>query len=381
VIARQRRWLNAAIVTGVAAVGVAALVNYVRSDGETPTTAAPAAETEAETGHVDTGGALPGELPEIITLPAELREEGGLLWWAGRCEASVLDASSGLVADVPGDACDIRPSPSGASALAGVDVERAATRTGVVLVSRPRNGGSTLDRGEPIVDTSTLVTPSAWNPAGDRVAICASHDGGFSVDVLDLDDGTRSSVRGYCLASFLDDGRLAVAQGPAEIALDGQAVFGEAQAELMLPDVPASDRYLTAIGAGGDRLVVGLVSNQPTPAAAIAVVAPDGTIEFSAHLRPGTFPGAAGLAPDGHALWYVDGGAGPRGDVVILDIPGGRQLEPYRAHWLAWSPGGDYLAAVVGPGIDIYSWPDGDRVATLDVEADTVTWTRRPELG
>jgi hypothetical protein len=379
VTARHRRWLNAAIVTGVVAVGVAALVSFLRDDEEPLATATPAAETEVETGPVDTGGALPGELPEIVVLPSELREEGGLLWWAGRCEASVLDASSGLVADVPGAACDIRPSPSGASAVASVDVERAPTRTGVVLVSRLRDEGSTLDRGEPIADTSTLATPSAWNPAGNRVAVCASHDGGFSVDVLDLAEGTRSSIRGFCLASFLDDGRLAVAHGPAEIALDGQAIFGDAQAELMLPDVPASDRYLTALGAAGDRLVVGLVSNQPTPAAAIAVVAPDGTIEFSTHLRPGTFPGAAGLAPDGRALWYVDGGGGPRSDAVILDVPGGRQLEPYNARWVSWSPSGDYLAAAVGHRIEVYSWPEGRQVAAIDAEADTVAWTLRPE--
>ena len=194
--AGRRRWLNAAIVIGVVAIAVAAVVNFVRSDG----TAAPVAEApdaETETQPADTGGALPGELPEIITLPSDLRQEGGLLWWAGGdCQASVLDLSSGLVVDAPAGTCDLWPSPDGARAIASAAPDEAGGLSAVTPFTYPPPEGTTvLTGGDLVEDALPLLTPSAWHPGGDRVAVCAPRDDGIFVDVLDLEDGTRTPSR------------------------------------------------------------------------------------------------------------------------------------------------------------------------------------------
>jgi hypothetical protein len=383
VTAGRRRWLNAAIVIGVVAIAVAAVVNFVRSDG----TAAPVAEApeaETETQPPDTGGALPGELPEIITLPSDLRREGGLVWWAGgSCQASVLDLSSGLVGETPAGTCDIWPSPDGARAIASAAPDEAGGLSAVTPFTYPPPEGTTVLTGGDIVeDALPLLTPSAWHPEGDRVAICAPRDEGIFVDVLDLEDGTRDAVTnigsggitGFCQASFLADGRLAVVRDGVRIELDGREIFGARDATRLLPDASPA---ITALGAGGDLLAVGLRSDQPS-AAAIAAITPDGTVEFSARLRPDSYPAVAGVAPDGRSLWYLNATSG---NAAILEIPGGRRSEIYRAGWLAWSPDGNYLATVVREGIEIISLRSGRLLATLDVPASVVSWTERPEGG
>ena len=382
--AGRRRWLNAAIVIGVLAIAVAAVVNFVRSDGSAaPVAQAPDAETETQP--ADTGGALPGELPEIMTLPSDLRREGGLVWWAGGdCQASVLDLSSGLVADAPAGTCDLWPSPDGARAIASAAPDEAGGLSAVTPFTYPPPEGTTvLTGGDVVEDALPLLTPSAWRPGGDRVAVCAPRDDGVFVDVLDPEDGTRDSVAntgsrggssGFCQASFLSDGRLAVVRDGIRIELEGREIFGEPDAALLLPNASPS---ITALGAGSGLLVVGLRSDQP-PSAAIAAMRPDGTIEFSAHLRPDTYPAVAGVAPDGRSLWYLNATSG---SAAILEIPGGRRSETYRASWLAWSPDGNYLAKVVREGIEIVSLRTGRLIATLDVPANIVSWTERPGLG
>jgi hypothetical protein len=383
VTAGRRRWLNAAIVIGVVAIAVAAVVNFVRSDG----TAAPVTQTpenETETQPADTGGVLPGELPEIITLPSDLRHEGGLVWWAGgNCQASVLDLSSGLVVDTPPGACDLWPSPDGARAIASAAPNEAGGLSAVTPFAYPPPEGTTVLTGGDIVeDALPLLTPSAWHPGSDRVAVCAPRGDGIFVDVLDLEDGTRDSVTnigsggitGFCQASFLADGRLAVVRDGVRIELDGREIFGVRDATRLLPDASPA---ITALGAGGDLLAVGLRSDQPA-AAAIAAITPDGAVEFSARLRPDTYPAVAGVAPDGRSLWYLNATSG---NAAILEIPGGRRSEIYRAGWLAWSPDGDYLATVVREGIEIISLRTGRLLTTLDVPANVVSWTERPEDG
>ena len=381
--AGRRRWLNAAIVIGVVAIAVAAVVNFVRSDG----TAAPVAEApeaETETQPADTGGALPGQLPEIITLPSDLRQEGGLLWWAGGdCQASVLDLSSGLVVAAPAGTCDIWPSPDGARAIASAAPDGAGGQSAVTPFTYPPPEGATVLAGGEVVENALpLLTPSAWHPGSDRVAVCTPSAVGIFVDVLDLEDGTRDSVAniggggisGFCQASFLADGRLAVVRDGVRIELDGREIFGVRDATRLLPDASPG---ITALGAGGDLLAVGLRSDRPA-AAAIAAITPDGTVEFSAHLRPDSYPTVVGIEPDGRSLWYLNATSG---NAAILEIPGGRRSEIYRAGWLAWSPDRAYLATVVREGIEIISLRTGRLLTTLDVPANVVSWTKRPAGG
>jgi hypothetical protein len=383
VTAGRRRWLNAVIVIGVVAIAVAAVINFVRSDGS----AAPVAEppdAETETQPPDTGGALPGQLPEIVTLPSDLRQEGGLLWWAGgNCEASVLDLSSGLVVDAPAGTCDIWPSPGGATAIATAAPDESNGMTAVVPFTYPPPEGATVLVGEKVVENALpLLTPSAWHPGRDRVAVCSSHAVGTFVDVLDLEDGTRDSVAniggggitGFCQASFLEDGRLAVVRDGVRVEIDGRQVFGVRDATRLLPDASPA---ITALGAGDGMLAVGLRSDQPA-AAAIAAITPDGIVDFFARLRPESYPAVVGVAPDGRSLWYLDATSG---SASILEIPGGRRSETYRAGWLAWSPDGNYLAKVVREGIEIVSLQTGRLLTTLDVPANIVSWTKRPGDG
>jgi hypothetical protein len=202
------------------------------------------------------------------------------------------------------------------------------------------------------------------------------------VDVLDLEDGTRDSVAniggggisGFCQASFLADGRLAVVRDGVRIELDGREIFGVRDATRLLPDASPG---ITALGAGGDLLAVGLRSDRPA-AAAIAAITPDGTVEFSAHLRPDSYPTVVGIEPDGRSLWYLNATSG---NAAILEIPGGRRSEIYRAGWLAWSPDRAYLATVVREGIEIISLRTGRLLTTLDVPANVVSWTKRPAGG
>ena len=84
------------------------------------------------------------------------------------------------------------------------------------------------------------------------------------------------------------------------------------------------------------------------------------------------------MAPDGRSLWYLNATSG---SAAILEIPGGRRSETYRASWLAWSPDGNYLAKVVREGIEIVSLRTGRLIATLDVPASIVSWTERPGVG
>jgi hypothetical protein len=385
--AKPRRWLNAVIVAGVAAVAVAAIVNFVGSDEQPAATSPPAENAATETQPPDTGGTLPGFLPEIVALPAELREEGGLLWWAGgECEADVLDVSSGLLTGVPGRRCQIWPAPQGARAAALTaegEVEADPSRGGLVIFGYPApEGEQVLGEGSVLRHSPGFVTSEVvWHPKGHRVAVCVASNEGTVVDVLTLGEDGSASIEDACFPAFLADGRLSVVHGAVSIELDGSSIAGEAEAAVLLPSLPGeSQRFVTALGAGGDRLVVGLAALSPSRelpfSASIAVLTPRGRVEFSAHLRPDALPAVAGLAPDGKALWYYDASSGT---AVILEIPGGRRSRPYRARWLAWSPSGDYLATVTDGGVEILSWPDAERVATLDVPADVVAWTRRPD--
>jgi hypothetical protein len=369
------------------ALAVAALVNFVQSTSEPESAKPPPAAEQTETQPTDTGGALPGVLPEIIPLPGELRQAGGLLWWAGgECEARVLELSSGAVTGVSGRRCRIWPQPHGASAAVPVSEGEAGadpSLAGLAILDYPAPegervlGGSAELRHSPGFVASEVV----WAPRGERVAVCVVGDEGPVVDVLRADGARSSSIENACFPAFLADGRLAVVRGSASIELGGQPLVGEATAEALLPSVSEQARRLvTSLGSGRGRVVAGYAAIDPSQgvptSAAVAVLEPDGTIEFSAHLRPDALPAATGLAPDGSAVWYYDATSGV---AVVLEIPGGRRLQPFRARWLSWSPDGDYLAAATDDGIGVYTWPDERQVAEINTRADILTWTEQPQ--
>jgi hypothetical protein len=80
-----------------------------------------------------------------------------------------------------------------------------------------------------------------------------------------------------------------------------------------------------------------------------------------------------GLSPTGDALWYLDAS---ENRAVLLSVPGGRRLlTNLQARWIAWSPGGRYLAAASELGIRILTWPGGEELVVVPVDASSVAWT------
>lgn len=360
---------------GLAALVVAATVNFVQGGPaeETSSRATTEAPPPVVTGELDTD--VPGVLPRILPLPAELRDEGGVVWWASTdCKAAALTLSSGAVTRLGGEDCRIWPSPAGTAALA-VKARRSAALEGRGL-SLVTLGG---ERRDVLHSPGFIGSEVAWSSDGTRAALCVGTRDGTVVDAYRTVPGERDRVAGACVPAWLGDGRLAVSYaGPVSIEVAGRSVFGPDEARALLPSVGRHERRaISALAASGDRLVVGLVVTSDVrllpSSAAVAVLGPDGRIEFSARLREDVLPTAVGLAPDGSALWYHDAG---QGRAVIVSIPGGRRVPIFDARWVAWSPDGSQLATATEDGIALRRWPDGQELARIPVDAADVSWTR-----
>jgi hypothetical protein len=364
---------------GLAALVVAAIVSFVQ-DGPagappslpTPTEATPTVVTDRLDSDVS------GELPRILPLPAELRDEGGVMWWSSTgCDAGGLTLSSGAVTRIRGEHCRIWPSPTGAAALT-VTARRSAALEGRGL------SYVTLDGNRRVVfhTQGFIGSEVAWSADGAQAALCVGTRDGTVVDVYRSVPGERDSIPGPCAPAWLGDGRLAVSRaGPVSIEIDGRAILGPDEARELLPSVGRRERRaISALAASGERLVVGLVAASDVrllpSSAAVAVLRSDGQIEFAAHLQEDVLPAAVGLAPDASALWYYDAG---QGNAVIVSIPGGARAAIFDAsRWVAWSPDGSYLAAATEEGIVVRRWPEGQELARIPVEAADVSWTPTP---
>ncbi len=365
---------------GLVGVAVAALVNVAREGphGE-PVRAATTAQTDQEPPGRTDPDSLQEELPNLVPLPAELREAGGMLWWSTpECEAGYLEISSGAVTRLRGDRCRIWPAPDGGAAVA--------------LVSSPSDPleGHGLEYVAPTqaVQRAVSHTPGviasevAWDPESLRFALCLGTRTGTVVDIYHSAPGGHEGREGVCFPAWLGDGGLALADaGGVSVRVDDRLLLGLKAAAEILPSVPeGAARRVSALGARGDRLVVGLAvvsPARPRPlSSAVALLAPDGDVEFQAWLAPqGSLPTAVGLSPAGDALWYFDATGGR---TVVLSVPGGRRLSPFPARWISWSPDGRYVAAATVGGLSVLRWPDGERLAVVPVDAATVAWTGSP---
>jgi hypothetical protein len=365
----------------VAGIGVAAIVHVVRTGGDE--TAAPAT-TAAETSPTETTTEERQPLPAILPLGGDLRREGGVLWWSDeRCRAEAVDVSSGTVTSLPGEHCRIWPSPSGSAVVAtAASRSDALDGRGLVLFGYP---GADADRVLPagsVVEHEPGVIASdvAWATDGQAMHVCVATREGTVVDTIALADGASAVSSDECFPAVLEDGRLATVVGPLGVTVGGHRLLGREDARVLLPSTGnGGRRVVTAVGGGDDELVVGLAAVSDTRllpfSASVAVLAEGGAAPFFALLQPGALPAAVGLAPRGDALWFFDAGSGT---AAIRDIPGGRQLPPLGARWLAWSPSGDFLAAATERSIRIYTWPDAVEVERIPVAANVVAWTRAP---
>jgi hypothetical protein len=366
----------------VAGIAVAAIVHVVRTGGGD--TAAPpttAAETSTTTTPTDEE---PEQLPAIVPLAGELREEGGVLWWSDeRCQAKALDLASGGVVSLPGEHCRIWPSPGGNRVVAtAASRSDALDGRGLVLFGYPAAEGERMLGEGTVIQHSPGVIASelVWAADERTVHVCVATRDGIVTDVVDADGGGVAALPDQCFPAMLDDGRLATVLGPLTVAVDGEPLLGRGDARALLPSVPRrAERVVSALGAGGDELVAGLaavVKGRLLPtSAALAVVTRDGDIRFSAFLPEDVLPATAGLSPRGDALWYFDAGDG---SAHVIQVPGGRELPPYGSRWVAWSPDGDYVALARGRSIVILRWPDGTEVERIPVAGNVVYWTRAP---
>lgn len=361
------------------ALAVAAIVNVVRSDGE-PATLAPGPQRTNATAP-DTVETTPdetvteGELPALLPLPGELREEGGILWWSDEgCTAGSVELASGAVAALPDEHCRLWPAPDGSRAIA-----LAANRAdglegrGLVLLEGRAGEGRVL-RHEP----GFLASELSWAPDSLAFAGCFAAAEGAVLDVRPL-DGAGLHGAGLCFPAWVDEGLAAAKLNPLSIELGGETVLGpEAIAEL-LPDVPeGARREVSALGGGSDRLAVSLVvlsEKQVFPSAGVlAVLSEDGSLGRPVDLPERALPTAIAVAPGGDALWYLDAA---EGRVRVVLLPGGEPVSSFpRARLAAWSPSGRYVAAATDEGIAVLAWPGLSPVTVVPVVANDVSWTR-----
>jgi hypothetical protein len=369
----------------VAGVALAAVVSFVRTAGDE--VAAPVS-TGAETSPDQTTTTEPDQpLPAIVPLAGDLRAEGGVLWWSDvRCRAKALDLSSGTVSRIPAEHCRIWPAPSGSRVIVtATSRSDALAGKGLVQFSYPPPEGSQVLEGQTVLrhEPGVIASEVVW-PRGESVALAcvATRDGtivtGVGADPL-LAPGFGVQ-RDSCFPAVLPDGRYASVVGPASIVVDGRALLSDAELERLLPSVPRrARRVVSGLGAGDGEVVAAvaaIVKGRLLPSsAALAVVTAKGTVRFSAALRSDVLPAEVGLSPHGDALWYFDAADG---SAHVIALPGGRELPPYGARWVAWSPSGDYLAAAGEASVQIFTWPDGAEVEQLPVAANVLAWTRAP---
>lgn len=361
---------------------VAATVNVVRSRGGPATLPPGPGRTNATV--PDTAETTPektvteGELPAILPLPGELREEGGILWWSDEdCRAGSADLGSGSVEPLSAEHCRLWPAPDGAHAVA-VAANRADGLEGRGLVLFEGRGGlGTVVRHEP----GFLASELAWAPDGQTFAACLGTGKGATLDVRPL-EGAGLHGEGLCFPAWAGGrGLAAVELRPLSVTLAGEPVLDrDAMAEL-LPSVPSqAHREVSALAGGTDgQLAVALVAVSDTRLlpflGVLVVVSREGSIELAAELAEGVLPTAVGFAPDGSALWYLDAGTGA---ARVISIPSGGPAEVPEARWLAWSPSGRYLAAATEEGLVVSSWPGLERIAVIPVVANDISWTRSP---
>jgi hypothetical protein len=226
-----------------------------------------------------------------------------------------------------------------------------------------------------------IASDVVWAADEQTVYSCVATREGAVVDTIVLGEGASSVSPDECFPAVLEDGRLATVAGPLGVTVAGQRLLGREAARALLPSTgDGGRRVVTAVGGGDGELVVGLAAVSDTRllpfSATVAVLEAGGATRFSAFLPDGALPAAVGLAPRGDALWFFDAGSGT---AAIRDIPGGRQLHPLGARWLAWSPGGDFLAAATERSIRIFTWPGAVEVERIPVAANIVAWTRAPD--
>ncbi len=363
------------------ALAVAATVNVVRSGGGPATLRPGPQRTNASV--PDTGETTPeetvteGELPALLPLPGELREEGGILWWSDEdCAAGSVELASGAVAHLPDEHCRLWPAPDGSRAIA-----LAANRAdglegrGLVLLEGRAGEGRVL-RHEP----GFLASELAWAPDSLAFAGCFAAAEGAVLDVRPL-DGAGLHGAGLCFPVWVDAGLAAAKLSPLSIELGGETVLDSEAIAGLLPDVPeGARREVSALGGGGGRLVASLVvlsDRQVFPSSGVlAVLSENGLVGRPVHLPERALPAAIAVAPGGDALWYLDAA---EGRVRVVLLPGGEPVSSFpRSRFAAWSPSGRYVAAATKEGIAVLAWPGLAPVTVIPVVANDVSWTESP---
>jgi hypothetical protein len=364
-----RTW---ALLLGIAAVAVAAVVDAVRSDGTGAATlvagagGAPRAGDEGLSGpDSPPAGALPGNL--VVVAGEE-------------CRVRVIDLGGPtLGAEGPPTDCGLWSSATGE----------------VAAVAQPREPGAPSsfaqvalvrldDPPEPLRDLGLAVGEVAWSSDSTRVALCGTKG---TTAIHDVAAGTEREVEG-CGPRFASDGSLLTS--PTRIFGDHLLRDGEIEldaAALLQGFDPSTSGELDVLAydeTADGLLAVSVLRLEPLGSRAVLQLWQDGAMVAGVELPRRFGVGSKRLGeyvrfnPTGTVLAL--GPSGTRDSMTFVDLRLRRtslELDYQRA--FAWSPDGQWLAVALDREIAVYSENSSEPVYRLPLEVAGLGWTAGPE--
>jgi hypothetical protein len=364
-----RTW---ALLLGIGAIAVAAVVDAVRSDGVGAGTlladegGAPTPADEALDGpDSPPAGALPGRLV-VVT--------------GDDCRVRVIDlAGPTLGAEGPRTDCGLWSSAT----------------ADVAAVSQPREPGTPssfarvslvrlADPPEPVREIGLAAGEVAWSANSTRVALCGT-DG--TTAIHDVAGGIEREVDG-CGPRFAADGSLLTS--PTRVFGDQLLRDGEIEldaADLMQGFDPSTSGELDVLAYDetvDGLLAVSVLRLEPLGSRAVLQLWQDGDMVAGVELPRRFGVGSRRLGeyvrfnPTGTVLAL--GPSAARDPMTFVDLRLRRtslELDYQRA--FAWSPDGKWLAVALDREIAVYSENSAEPVYRLPLEVAALGWTAAPE--
>jgi hypothetical protein len=360
-----RTW---AVLLGVAAIAVAAVVDAIRSDRTNA--ASPTAETDPSTEpeadelagpHAPPGGALPGRL--VVVTGEE-------------CRVQVVDlAGPTLGAEGPPTDCGLWLSPDGELAAVSRPWER-GTPGPYAEIALVRLG----DPPEHVRDVGLAAGEVSWSPDGSRIALCGTRS---RTVVRDVAGTTESEIPG-CEPRFVPDGSLLTSPARAfgdELLRDGQVELGPLDLLRGFDAAVTGDLDVLAYDETGDGLLaVSVVRLEPLGSRAVLELWQDGELSAAVELPRRFGVGSRRLgqylrfSPTGDVL--AVGPSAARDSMIFVDLRLRRpslELDYQRA--FAWSPDGQWLAVALEDEIVVYSTNSSEPVYRLPLAVSALGWT------
>jgi hypothetical protein len=308
---------------------------------------------------------------------ALLRQAGGWIWWTDEhCHAKGMNLITLRTREAEGLHCRIWPNPQGSVALAtvGSPAEAASERRlAVIDLFDPRavREIATVHHQEGL-----LASPVSWRADGRAAAFCITTQYGTAVIRVSAGDLVQREIRGVCDPAWVNGTRLAVTRKD-EVLVGGRALPLGRELARVTHGAPAT---ITALAAEGERLAIGVARSAQfgrlVPPMSLVVSDTSGSASIS--VRPGESGpfNEVGIAPDGHAAWYLDPDTG-RASLAPGLRSGGYPVDiPRTAFAYAWSPDGRFLAVAAPRDVRLFDWRTGETATISFVSARTLAWVR-----